>query len=87
MAGRAEEPDERPPSAVEDYVKAIYVRKERGLAVTTTALAAELEVTASSASAMSGRLREMRSVTHRLGLDATRLRPAELELTCRVRPS
>ena len=65
MAGRPSERDERPPQAVEDYVKAIYGLQERGVAVTTTALAGELGVTASSASAMLARLREMRLISHR----------------------
>jgi len=65
MAGKAPEQEERPPQAVEDYVKAIYGLQERGVAVTTTALAAALGVTASSASAMLARLREMRLISHR----------------------
>jgi Mn-dependent DtxR family transcriptional regulator len=44
---------------VEDYVKAIYALSEREIEVTTTALAAQLHMTSSSASAMLGRLREM----------------------------
>jgi DtxR family Mn-dependent transcriptional regulator len=62
MAGRD---DARPPHAVEDYVKAIYGLEERDAPVTTTALAAELGVTASSASAMLGRLRELGYISHR----------------------
>lgn len=65
MAGRAPERDDRPPQAVEDYVKAIYGLQERGVTVTTTTLAGELGVTASSASAMLARLREMRLISHR----------------------
>lgn len=59
------EREERPPQAVESYVKAMYGLEERGVAVTTTTLATELGVTPSSASAMLTRLRELRLITHR----------------------
>lgn len=62
---RPVEHDERPPQAVENYVKAIYGLHERGLVVTTTTLAAELRVTPSSASAMLTRLREAKLISHR----------------------
>jgi len=52
-------------SAVEDYVKAVYrVEEERGTAATTSELAAQLHVTASSASAMVKRLAMQGLVTH-----------------------
>jgi Fe2+ transport system protein FeoA len=38
--------------AVETYVKAVYCRSERGVAVTAAALAAEIGATAASAAAM-----------------------------------
>jgi Mn-dependent DtxR family transcriptional regulator len=44
---------------VEAYLKAIYRLEERGVEVTTTTLAAELQVTPSSVSEMVARLREM----------------------------
>ena len=56
--------EERPPQAVEDYVKAIYGIEERAAAVTTGALAAELQVTPSSVSAMLARLRNLGLITH-----------------------
>src|SRR4051794_751494 len=56
---------ERPTGAVGDYVKAIYGLDESGRAVTTTVLAAQLRVTASSVSAMLGRLRTMGLISHR----------------------
>ncbi len=53
-------------SAVEDYTKAIYGLQERdGRAVSTTALAERLGVTAASASGMVKRLCELGLVTHR----------------------
>ena len=53
-------------SAVEDYSKAIYGLQERdGRAVSTTALAERLGVTAASASGMVKRLCELGLVTHR----------------------
>lgn len=52
-------------SAVEDYVKAVYrVEEEQGTAATTSELAAQLHVTASSASAMVKRLAIQGLVTH-----------------------
>jgi Mn-dependent DtxR family transcriptional regulator len=51
--------DERAPREVEAYLKAIYRLEERGVEVTTTTLAAELQVTPSSVSEMVARLREM----------------------------
>ena len=52
-------------SAVEDYVKAIYALESRGEgAVTTTALAERLSVTAASASSMVKKLSEMGLVEH-----------------------
>ena len=52
-------------SAVEDYVKAVYrVEEEQGTAATTSELAAQLHVTASSASAMVKRLAMQGLVTH-----------------------
>ena len=52
-------------SAVEDYVKAVYrVEEEQGTAATTSELAAQLHVTASSASAMVKRLALQGLVTH-----------------------
>src|ERR1700728_2072359 len=71
MVGREKNQQERPPQAVEDYVKAVYGLQERGDAVTTTALAAELGVTASSASSMLARLRELQLVSHRPYSEAT----------------
>jgi len=56
---------EKPTRAVEDYVKAIYMLAERGVAVTTTALASHLQVTPSSVSAMLARLGAMGLVSHR----------------------
>lgn len=56
---------ERPTAAVEDYAKAIYALERRGQdAVTTTALADRLGVTAGSASGMVRRLGELGLVTH-----------------------
>jgi DtxR family Mn-dependent transcriptional regulator len=55
---------ERPPQAVEDYVKAIYGLAERGIGVTTTALANDLRVTPSSVSAMLARLRTADLISH-----------------------
>lgn len=52
-------------------MKAIYGLQERKLAVTTTALAAEVRVTPSSASAMLTRLREARLINHRPYSEAT----------------
>lgn len=51
--------------AIEDYVKAVYTLKERGLGpVTTTDLAHRLGVSVSSASGMVSRLGELGLVTH-----------------------
>jgi len=83
MPRRAVEPDERPPQAVQDYVKAIYGLQERGIAVTTTSLAAELEVTPSSVSAMLSRLREMRLIRHRPYSEAS-LSDSGMQLALRV---
>ncbi len=83
MRGSAVQRDERPPQAVEDYVKAIYGLAERGVAVTTTTLAAELKVTASSASAMLTRLREMGLISHRPYSEAS-LSDSGLALALRV---
>ena len=83
MVGRPGPGHERPPRAVEDYVKAIYGLQERGLAVTTTALATELRVRPSSASAMLARLREMRLIIHRPHAEA-RLSPTGAKLALRV---
>ncbi len=74
---------EKPTRAVEDYVKAIYGLAERHGAVTTTVLAAELQVTASSVSAMLGRLRAMGLITHRPYSDIS-LSSAGLKLAMRV---
>ncbi len=53
-------------SAIQDYTKAIYALQERaGEAVSTTALAERLSVTAASASGMVKRLCELGLVTHR----------------------
>ena len=68
---------DKPTRAVEDYVKAIYSLGERGCAVTTTVLAVELQVTASSVSAMLGRLRAMGLISHRPYSDVS-LSPAGL---------
>jgi DtxR family Mn-dependent transcriptional regulator len=55
----------RPSEAVENYAKAIYALEQRGDGpVTTTALAARLEVTPASASAMVKTLSELGLVTH-----------------------
>jgi DtxR family Mn-dependent transcriptional regulator len=52
-------------AAIEDYAKAIYALQQRdGSAVSTTALADRLEVTAASASGMVRRLGELGLVTH-----------------------
>src|SRR3954452_15893436 len=52
-------------SAIEDYAKAIYALETRDdAAVSTTALAARLGVTAASASSMAKKLAEMGLVTH-----------------------
>ena len=52
-------------SAVEDYAKAIYALETRDdAAVSTTALAERLHVTAASASSMVKKLAEMGLVTH-----------------------
>ena len=74
---------EKPTRAVEDYVKAIYGLDERGCMVTTTVLAAELQVTASSVSAMLGRLRAMGLITHRPYSDVS-LSASGLQLAMRV---
>lgn len=75
--------EERPPQAVEDYVKVIYGLEERRVAVTTTTLATELGVTPSSASAMLTRLREMELISHRPYSDAS-LSEAGVALALRV---
>jgi DtxR family transcriptional regulator, Mn-dependent transcriptional regulator len=74
---------EKPTRAVEDYVKAIYGLDERGCAVTTTVLAAELQVTASSVSAMLARLCAMGLISHRPYADVS-LSSAGLQLAMRV---
>ena len=74
---------EKPTRAVEDYVKAIYSLDERGCAVTTTVLAVELQVTASSVSAMLGRLRAMGLISHRPYSDVS-LSSAGMQLAMRV---
>jgi DtxR family Mn-dependent transcriptional regulator len=74
---------EKPTRAVEDYVKAIYSLDERGCAVTTTVLAVELQVTASSVSAMLGRLRAMGLISHRPYSDVS-LSPAGMHVAMRV---
>jgi DtxR family Mn-dependent transcriptional regulator len=51
-------------TAVEDYAKAIYTLQERDVAVSTTALAARLNVTPASASGMIRKLAELGLVTH-----------------------
>jgi DtxR family Mn-dependent transcriptional regulator len=51
-------------AAVEDYAKAIYALQERDGAVSTTALAGRLNVTAASASGMIRKLAELGLVTH-----------------------
>lgn len=54
-----------PSIAIEDYVKAMFhIEDEVGGVVTTTALAARLGVTASSASAMVKRLAAMGLAAH-----------------------
>ena len=74
---------DKPTRAVEDYVKAIYSLGERGCAVTTTVLAVELQVTASSVSAMLGRLRAMGLISHRPYSDVS-LSSAGMQLALRV---
>ena len=74
---------EKPTRAVEDYVKAIYGLDERGCAVTTTVLAAELQVTASSVSAMLARLCAMGLISHRPYSDVS-LSSAGMQLAMRV---
>ena len=74
---------EKPTRAVEDYVKAIYGLAERDCAVTTTALAAELQVTPSSVSAMLARLRTMGLISHLPYADVS-LSTAGLQLAMRV---
>jgi DtxR family Mn-dependent transcriptional regulator len=74
---------EKPTRAVEDYVKAIYGLAERDLPATTTVLAAQLQVTASSVSAMLARLRAMGLITHRPYSDVS-LSPSGLQLALRV---
>jgi DtxR family Mn-dependent transcriptional regulator len=54
----------KPSSAVEDYLKAIYQLDERGVAVTTTALANRLSVAPSSVTSMVSRLNAMGCVRH-----------------------
>ena len=74
---------EKPTRAVEDYVKAIYGLAERDQPATTTVLAAQLQVTASSVSAMLARLRAMGLITHRPYSDVS-LSPSGLQLALRV---
>jgi len=74
---------EKPTRAVEDYVKAIYGLAERDQPATTTVLAAHLQVTASSVSAMLARLRAMGLITHRPYSDVS-LSPSGLRLALRV---
>jgi DtxR family Mn-dependent transcriptional regulator len=64
-ADKTAAPQPRPTRAVEDYVKTIYALAERGERVATTAIARSLGVTASSVSAMLGRLRRLGLVSHR----------------------
>jgi DtxR family Mn-dependent transcriptional regulator len=56
---------ERQTRAVEDYLKAIYGLDERGIPVTTTALANQLGVTPPSVSSMLTRLRSSGFVSHK----------------------
>jgi DtxR family transcriptional regulator, Mn-dependent transcriptional regulator len=71
-------------SAIEDYAKAIYALEERGEgAVSTTALAARLGVTAGSASGMVKRLDEMGLVTH-VRYKGVQLTPAGVRLALEV---
>jgi DtxR family Mn-dependent transcriptional regulator len=71
-------------SAVEDYAKAIYALEERGEgAVSTTALAERLGVTAGSASGMVKRLDEMGLVTH-VPYKGVQLTPAGARLALEV---
>jgi len=74
---------EKPTRAVEDYVKAIYGLAERDQPATTTVLATQLRVTASSVSAMLARLRAMGLITHRPYSDVS-LSPSGLQLALRV---
>lgn len=83
MSVGAAKHDERPPRAVEDYVKAIYALSERELAATTTTLAAELRVAPSSVSAMLTRLREAKLIIHRPYSEAT-LTDQGVQLALRV---
>jgi hypothetical protein len=64
MLARTVERGERPPQEVEDYVKAIYGREERRVALTTTTFAAELCVTPLPVSSMLARQREMGLISH-----------------------
>lgn len=57
-------PDVRPSAAVEDYLKTVFVLGERGGAVTTTAVARRLGVSASGASSMIRRLADDGLVDH-----------------------
>jgi DtxR family Mn-dependent transcriptional regulator len=50
--------------AIQDYLKAIYKLQEQGGAVSTTALAAAMEVTAASATGMVKKLASLRLVRH-----------------------
>jgi DtxR family Mn-dependent transcriptional regulator len=74
---------DKPTRAVGDYVKAIYGLDERGCAVTTTVLATEMQVTASSVSAMLARLRAQGLISHRPYSDIS-LSPPGLQLAMRV---
>jgi DtxR family Mn-dependent transcriptional regulator len=74
---------DRPSRAVEDYVKAIYMLDERGVAVTTSALAGQLKVTAPSVSAMLSRLGSSDLVSH-LPYGEIALTPSGLRLAMRV---
>jgi DtxR family Mn-dependent transcriptional regulator len=49
---------------IEDYLKAIYLLRERGGAATTTAIAADLEVTPASVTGMIKKLAELKLVRH-----------------------
>jgi DtxR family Mn-dependent transcriptional regulator len=74
---------ERPSSAVEDYVKAIYGLDERGVEVTTTAIANRLQITPSSVSAMLTRLTGTGLISHRPYAQIS-LTPSGLRLAMQV---
>jgi DtxR family Mn-dependent transcriptional regulator len=73
----------RPSPAVEDYVKAIYGLDERGVEVTTTAIAGRLQITPSSVSAMLTRLTGTGLVSHRPYAQIS-LTPSGLRLAMQV---